>query len=56
MRGFFLCKKLQDHHRLRGTYDEGPPADASDYESGYLKRILAFIGITDVEVILATPS
>ena len=36
-----------------GIYDEGLPAAASDYESGYLKRILAFIGITDVEVILA---
>jgi FMN-dependent NADH-azoreductase len=36
-----------------GTYDEGLPAAASDYESGYLKRILAFIGFTDVEVILA---
>lgn len=36
-----------------GVYDEGLPATASDYESGYLKRILAFIGITDVEVILA---
>ena len=36
-----------------GTYDEGLPAAASDYESGYLKRILAFIGITDLEVILA---
>jgi FMN-dependent NADH-azoreductase len=36
-----------------GTYDEGLPAAASDYESGYLKRILAFIGITEVEIILA---
>ena len=36
-----------------GTYDEGLPASASDYESGYLKRILAFIGITNVEIILA---
>jgi len=36
-----------------GTYDEGLPAAASDYESGYLKRILAFVGITEVEVILA---
>jgi FMN-dependent NADH-azoreductase len=36
-----------------GTYDEGLPAAASDYESGYLKRILSFIGITEVEVILA---
>ena len=36
-----------------GTYDEGLPAAASDYESGYLKRILGFIGITDVEVVLA---
>jgi FMN-dependent NADH-azoreductase len=36
-----------------GTYDEGLPAAASDYESGYLKRILAFIGITEVDVILA---
>ena len=36
-----------------GTYDSGLPAAGSDYESGYLKRILAFIGITEVEVILA---
>jgi FMN-dependent NADH-azoreductase len=36
-----------------GTYDQDLPAAASDYESGYLKRILAFIGITEVEVILA---
>jgi FMN-dependent NADH-azoreductase len=36
-----------------GIYDQGLPASASDYESGYLKRILAFIGIIDVEVILA---
>ena len=36
-----------------GTYDEGLPAAAADYESGYLKRILSFIGITEVEVILA---
>jgi FMN-dependent NADH-azoreductase len=36
-----------------GIYDEGVPAAASNYESGYLKRILAFIGVTDVEVILA---
>jgi FMN-dependent NADH-azoreductase len=36
-----------------GIYDEGLPAAASDYESGYLKRILAFIGITEVEVIFA---
>ena len=36
-----------------GTYDSGLPAAASDYESGYLKRILAFIGINEVEVILA---
>jgi len=36
-----------------GVYSEGLPAAASDYESGYLKRILAFIGITDVEIVLA---
>jgi FMN-dependent NADH-azoreductase len=36
-----------------GIYDEGLPAAASDYESGYLRRILGFIGITDVEVVLA---
>ena len=36
-----------------GHYDEGTPAAASDYESSYLKRVLAFIGITDVEVVLA---
>ncbi|ADW70940.1 FMN-dependent NADH-azoreductase [Granulicella tundricola] len=36
-----------------GVYDEGLPAAASDYESGYLKRILGFIGITEVEVVMA---
>ena len=36
-----------------GTYDEGLPAAASDCESGYLKHVLAFIGITEVEIILA---
>jgi FMN-dependent NADH-azoreductase len=36
-----------------GIYDEGLPAAASDYESGYLRRILGFIGITDIEVVLA---
>jgi FMN-dependent NADH-azoreductase len=36
-----------------GAYGEGLPAAASDYASGYLKRILAFIGLVDVEVILA---
>lgn len=36
-----------------GVYDEGLPAAASDFASGYLKRILGFIGIADVEVILA---
>lgn len=36
-----------------GIYDEGLPAAASDYESGYLKRILGFIGITDVAVVQA---
>ena len=36
-----------------GTYDEGLPAAASDHESGYLKRVLGFIGITDVEIVLA---
>jgi FMN-dependent NADH-azoreductase len=36
-----------------GVYDGGLPAAASDYESGYLKRILAFIGISEVEVVMA---
>ena len=36
-----------------GTYESGLPAAGSDYESGYLKRIFAFIGITEVQVILA---
>ena len=36
-----------------GVYDAGLPAAASDFESGYLRRILGFIGITDVEVVLA---
>ena len=36
-----------------GNYDQHLPAAASDYESGYLKRVLAFIGITDVRIVLA---
>jgi FMN-dependent NADH-azoreductase len=36
-----------------GIYDEGLPAAASNYESGYLRRILGFIGITDIEFVLA---
>ncbi len=36
-----------------GVYGEGLPSAASDYESGYLRRVLGFIGITDVEVVLA---
>ncbi len=36
-----------------GIYDEGLPAAASDYESGYLRRVLSFIGIAEVEVVLA---
>lgn len=36
-----------------GIYDAELPAAASDYESGYLKRILSFIGISEVEVVLA---
>ncbi len=36
-----------------GVYDKDLPAAASDYESGYLKRVLGFIGISDVEVVLA---
>jgi len=36
-----------------GVYTPDLPAAASDYESGYLKHILAFIGITDVEFVLA---
>lgn len=36
-----------------GVYDEGLPAAASDYESGCLKRILGFIGISDVHVVMA---
>ncbi|AFL89219.1 acyl carrier protein phosphodiesterase [Terriglobus roseus DSM 18391] len=36
-----------------GIYDEGLPAAGSDYESGYLKRILSFIGISDVDVVMA---
>ncbi len=36
-----------------GAYDQGLPAAASDHETGYLRRVLAFIGITEVEIILA---
>lgn len=36
-----------------GVYNESLPAASSDYESGYLRRILSFIGITDVQVVLA---
>lgn len=36
-----------------GVCNESLPAASSDYESGYLRRILSFIGITDVQVVLA---
>lgn len=35
-----------------GVYSEGP-AKAYDFQAGYIKTVLGFIGITDVEVILA---
>ncbi|MBB5342165.1 FMN-dependent NADH-azoreductase [Tunturibacter empetritectus] len=52
-KGLVLGKTCKIIIASGGTYDQGLPAAASDYESGYLKRILAFIGITEVEVILA---
>jgi len=52
-KGLVLGKTCKIILASGGNYDEGLPASASDYESGYLKRILAFIDITDVEVILA---
>jgi FMN-dependent NADH-azoreductase len=52
-KGLVLGKTCKIIIASGGTYDEGLPAAASDHESGYLKRILAFIGITQVEVILA---
>jgi FMN-dependent NADH-azoreductase len=36
-----------------GIYDAGLPAAASDYESSYLRRILGFIGMTEIEFVLA---
>jgi FMN-dependent NADH-azoreductase len=35
-----------------GIYSE-EPARAADFESGYLKQVLGFVGITDVELIVA---
>jgi FMN-dependent NADH-azoreductase len=52
-KGLVLGKSCKIIVASGGIYDEGLPSAASDYESGYLKRILAFIGITDVQVILA---
>ena len=52
-KGLVVGKTCKNVIASGGIYDEGLPATASDYESGYLKRILAFIGITEVEVILA---
>lgn len=50
-RGLVVGKRCTVIIASGGVYDEGTPAVASDYESGYLKRILGFIGITEVEVI-----
>ena len=36
-----------------GVYEEGRPEAALDFVSGYLKRILGFIGITEVNVVRA---
>lgn len=52
-KGLVLGKRCTLLIASGGTYDPGLPAAASDYESGYLRRILSFIGITDVEVVLA---
>ncbi len=52
-KGLVLGKACKIIIASGGSYDEGLPAVASDYESGYLKRVLAFIGITDVEIVLA---
>lgn len=52
-KGLLLGKSCKIIVASGGIYDEGLPSAASDYQSGYLKRILAFIGITDVQVILA---
>ena len=35
-----------------GVYSQGP-AQAYDFQTGYIKTVLGFLGITDVEVILA---
>lgn len=52
-KGLVVGKRCRIVIATGGTYDHGLPAAASDHESGYLKRILAFIGITDVEIVLA---
>ncbi len=52
-KGLVLGKTCRIIIASGGTYDAGLPAAASDHASGYLKRILAFIGITDVAVVLA---
>ena len=52
-KGLVLGKRCTILIASGGVYTEDLPAAASDYESGYLKRILAFIGITDVQVVLA---
>ena len=36
-----------------GSYDKGTPAESYDHLSPYLRFILGFIGLTDVEILLA---
>ncbi len=52
-KGLVLGKRCTILVASGGTYHPGLPAAASDYESGYLRRVLAFIGITEVDVVLA---
>jgi FMN-dependent NADH-azoreductase len=52
-KGLVLNKKMTILTARGGTYAEGTPAHAYDFQTPYLRAIFGFIGITEIEFIHA---
>ena len=51
--GLLIGKKVVVIVAGAGSYDKGTPAESYDHLSPYLRFIFGFIGLTDVEILLA---
>jgi FMN-dependent NADH-azoreductase len=51
--GLLVCKKATIILASGGDFSAGSPVEKYNQASGYLRQVLAWIGITDVEIILA---